>query len=243
MSDETPEGMFNFEPVSISSDLESPSIIFPSFPSIYGPDFTETRINLTVNYPKPPKSSPNISKIMRKFESESKIRLYEAMTISHSSANPTASDSAWEAYKVWVNSKISKLKYFGYQLTERKFLYGFIPLMEIWKLRNSQLCPPALEVKEATPEVVEEEVALETVTVQQAATAQEDDVVSEHQDCVMEEVVAQIVVSETHQIRASGSQPPAGFGEIPIGLLKTIKEIKVDNVMVKERLDKHDIIF
>lgn len=45
--------------------------------------------------------------------------------------------------------------------------------MEIWKLRNSQLCLPALEVKEATPEVVEEEATPEIEVVQHTATAPE----------------------------------------------------------------------
>lgn len=147
MSDGTPEGMFNFEPEPISSDHESPHIIFPSFPSVHGLEFDESRINLTVSYPKPLKSSPNIGKILRKFDSKSKSRLHEAMTINRSSANPAASDSAWEAYRGWVDSKISKLKNFRYKLAERQSCSGLIPLMEIWKLRNSHLCIPSLEVK------------------------------------------------------------------------------------------------
>lgn len=62
--------------------------------------------------------------------------------------------------------------------------------MKIWKLRNSQLCLPAPEVKEATPEVVEEEAAPETEVVQHAATAPKVDVVFEPQDCAMEAVAA-----------------------------------------------------
>lgn len=58
--------------------------------------------------------------------------------------------------------------------------------MEIWKLRNSQLSLLVPEVKEATPEVVKEEAAPQTKFVQNVATAQEAEVVSEPQDCVME---------------------------------------------------------
>lgn len=59
------------------------------------------------------------------------------MTVSRSFANPVAGDSAWEAYRSWMNSEISKIKDLGYTLVERKFRYGFVPLMELWKLRNS----------------------------------------------------------------------------------------------------------
>lgn len=72
------------------------------------------------------------------------------MTVSHSSANPVASDSAWEAYISWMNSDISKMKDLGYTLVERKFRSGFMPLMELWKSRNSQLCLLAPEVNEAS---------------------------------------------------------------------------------------------
>ena len=61
-----------------------------------------------------------------------------------------------EAYRRLINSKISKQNNFGYKVYERKFRYGFIPLMEIWNLWNSQLCLPAPEVKEVIQEVVEE---------------------------------------------------------------------------------------
>lgn len=70
--------------------------------------------------------------------------------------------------------------------------------MEIWKLRNSQLCLLPPEVKKVTQEVVEEVVV------------QENGVVSRHQDCLMEEAAAQIVVFETQQVEASVSQPSAG---------------------------------
>lgn len=178
MSEGIPEGMFNFEP---ESDISNH---FPSLPTLFSPDLDETKIDITVSYPKPPKPSSNIGKILRKFESELISCMHEAMTISHSSANPIESDSAWEAYRRWINSKIYKMKNFGYKVSERNFYFGFIPLMEIWKLRNSQLCLPAPEVKEVILEVTEE-------------VFQEAEVDSGHQECVMEEAVAQIVVSET----------------------------------------------
>ena len=61
----------------------------------------------------------------------------------------------------------------------------------------------------------------------------------------MEKAVAQPVVSEDQQIEVSLHQQFAGtsFGEIPDALQKTIEEIKVDNALVKERLDKQDMIF
>lgn len=94
--------------------------------------------------------------------------------------------------------------------------------MEIWKLRNSQLCLPAPEVKEATPEVVEEEAAPETEVVQHAAIAQEVVVVSEPQDYVMEAADAsQVVVYDTYQFKASASQ------SIHVGLLKTLRKSRL----------------
>lgn len=152
--------MFEFEPEPISPDHESHPIIVPSFPCVYGPDFDKSIINLIVKYLKqPPKSSPNIGKVLRKFESESKSRLHEEMTVKRSSSNPATSDSAWEAYRSWMDSKISKLKNLGYTLDERQFRSGFVPLMELWKLRNSQIYLPAPEIKEAATEVMEREVA------------------------------------------------------------------------------------
>lgn len=56
-----------------------------------------------------------------------------------------------------MNSEISKLKDLGYTLARSKFHFGFVPLMELWKLRNSQLCLPAPEIKEASLEAMEEE--------------------------------------------------------------------------------------
>lgn len=72
--------------------------------------------------------------------------LHKAMTTSRSSAN-------WEAYRSWINSKISKLKDFGYDLSERNFHFGFVPLMELRKLRNAQLGLPTPEIKEVFQEV------------------------------------------------------------------------------------------
>lgn len=58
---------------------------------------------------------------------------------------------------------------------------------------------------------------------------------SGHQDCVMEEVIAQIVVS----------QQSVGTSSIFITdvLWKTIEEIKDDNALVNERLEKQDMVF
>lgn len=94
MSEGTSKGMFNYEPEPFLSDPESPFIIIPSNPSVFGPDFDETKIDLTISYPKPPKPSPNIGKILKKFESESKSHLHEAMSISRSSTNLADNDSA-----------------------------------------------------------------------------------------------------------------------------------------------------
>lgn len=54
MSKGTPEGMFNYEHEPVLSDPELPPIIIPQFPSVFCPDLDETKIDLTVNYPKPP---------------------------------------------------------------------------------------------------------------------------------------------------------------------------------------------
>lgn len=134
--------MFYFEPEITSPEL-SP-IILPSHPSVFGPDFDESIINLTIKYPKiQTSSSPDLGKILMEFDSESNKHLEKAMTVSHSSTNLATNDSTWEAYKSWMSSEVSKMKDLGYTLVERKFHYGFIPLMELWKLRNSQLCLPA----------------------------------------------------------------------------------------------------
>ena len=56
----------------------------------------------------------------------------------------------------------------------------------------------------------------------------------------MEEVVAQIVVSEIQQVKAYVSQKSTrtSSGDIPDVLRKIIEEIKADNALVKEHLDK-----
>lgn len=128
--------MFDFEPEITSP--ESPHVIHPRHPFVFGPDFDESRINLRIKYPKlPTKFSPEFGKVLKDFESESKSRLEKAITVSLSSTNPVASDLAWKDYRSRMNSEISKLKDLGYTLAERKFHFGFVPLMELWKLRNS----------------------------------------------------------------------------------------------------------
>lgn len=86
---------------------------------------------------------------------------------------------------------------------------------------------------------------MEEVVVQEVMVVQDPVVVSGHQDCVMEEAAAQIVVSETQQVEVSVSQPSVGTSsrDIPIGLIKTIEEIKADNALVKEHLNKQDLMF
>lgn len=100
--------------------------------------------------------------------------------------------------------------------------------MKLWKLRNAQLCLPAPEIKEVIQEVT-----------------QEAEVNSRHPECVMEEDVAQPVVFEDQQIEVSLHQQSAGTSsrEILDALRNTIEEIKVDNALVKKRLDKHDMMF
>lgn len=77
-----------------------------------------------------------------------------------------------------MNTNIKYLK--------KNFRFGFVLLIEIWKLRNSQLCLPAPEVKEVIQEVDDEVI-------------QDAEVDFGHQDYVMEEVVAHIVVSKIQQ--------------------------------------------
>lgn len=70
-------------------------------------------VRFFLNFPLPfylPLLEPTIGKILRKFESDSIKRLHGAMITSRSLVNPAESDSAWEAYRRWINSKISKLK-------------------------------------------------------------------------------------------------------------------------------------
>lgn len=84
-----------------------------------------------------------------------------------------------------MNSKISKLKDLGYTLVESKFHYGFVPLMELWKLRNSHICLSAPKIKDVSPEAMEEEVAPETEPVQDIESAPEPATTPDPQDCVM----------------------------------------------------------
>ncbi|XP_050918435.1 proline-rich receptor-like protein kinase PERK9 [Lathyrus oleraceus] len=185
ISEGTPEGIFNFEP-TITSPESSP-IIQPSHPSVFGPDFNESRINLTIKYPKmPTQSSPDLGKVLNDFYYESKRRLEKAMISSHSSINPSTSDSTWEAYRSWMNSEISKMKDLEYTLAESKCYYEFVPLMELWKLRNSQLCLPAPKIKEASPEATEKEEAPETEIVQHIESAALEPSAHEPQDSAME---------------------------------------------------------
>lgn len=114
------------------------------------------------------------------------------MIVSPSSANSAASGSAWEAYRSWLSPEVSRMKDIGYTLDEKKFCYGFVPLMGLWKLRSSQLFLPAPEVKEVSPEpmVVEEEEAtpIKFATPEPSAP--------EPEDAAMEEAPKKIVVSE-----------------------------------------------
>lgn len=64
------------------------------------------------------------------------------------STNPAESDATWEAYRRWVNSKISKLKNFGYKFSKRNFHSRFEPIMEALQLQHAQLCLPAPEIEE-----------------------------------------------------------------------------------------------
>lgn len=224
MSEGTPKGMFNFEPAPVVSDSETPKVIFLTLPTLYGSDPDQNIIDIFVRIPIPPKESPNIGKILKNFEPYSRSRLRTAMTTSHSSANPAESDSAWKDYKRWIDSKISKLKNFGYKISERNFRFGFVPLMEISKLRNARLCLPTAAIKEVTPEA---------------------EVDFGHPECVMEEVVAQPFVFEYHQIEVSQNQQLSrtSYGDIPDVLLKTIEEMKVENAIVKECLDMQEMMF
>lgn len=105
------------------------------------------------------------------------------------------SDSALEEYRSWMNSKISKLKNLGYTFSERKLCSGFVPLMELWKLINSQLYLLAPEIKEASPESMEEEVSPETESVQHTESAPEPTATSDPQDSIMEEAHTQTSMS------------------------------------------------
>lgn len=93
------------------------------------------------------------------------------------------------------------------------------------------MCLPAPEVKKVIQEMDEGVI--------------QDVEVDGHQECVMEEADAQLVIyedqqSKDQQIEVSPLQHSIGtsFGDILDALRKTIEEIKVDNALVKERLDK-----
>lgn len=105
--------------------------------------------------------------------------------------------------------------------------------MELRKPRNSQLCLPALEIKEASLKAMEEEeVAPKTEIIQYIESTPEPATTFEPQDSVMEEAPTQMVVSE-----ASASQI------ILVSLLRTIKQIKANNAKANEHLDKQDLMF
>ena len=61
------------------------------------------------------------------FGSEYKRSLEIAMTVTHSSVNPAASDSTWEAYKSWMSSEISKMKDLGILWLKENFVLGSCP--------------------------------------------------------------------------------------------------------------------
>lgn len=96
--------------------------------------------------------------------------------------------------------------------------------MEIWNLRNNPLFLPAPEVKEVVQEV---EVDLG------------------HPECVMEECVPQPVASEEQQIEVSNNQQydVTSSRGIPEVLLKNIEDMKFENALVKERMDKQEMMF
>lgn len=96
--------------------------------------------------------------------------------------------------------------------------------MEIWKLQNASLCLLTSEIKKVVQEAKKE---------------------SGHPKYVMEEVVAYPFVSEDQQIEVYLPQQSArtSSGEIPDVLLKTIEKMKVDNALVKEHLDRQEMMF
>lgn len=105
--------------------------------------------------------------------------------------------------------------------------------MVLWKLRNSQLYLPALEINEASPGAMEKkEVTPKTEIVQHIESAPEPTTASDPQDSIMEEAPTQMVVS-----KAYSSQP------ILVSILRTIEQIKADNAKVNELLDKQDLMF
>lgn len=142
------EGMSNFEPGPKVYDSGRYEAIPSSLPTIYGPDPHPTITDISVRIPSQPKPNPNIGNILKKIESDSRSCLHTGRWTSCLLPNPAESDAAWEAYKSCINSKISKLKNFGYKVSERNLCYGFVTLMELWKLRHNPLCLLAPEVKE-----------------------------------------------------------------------------------------------
>lgn len=73
--------MFDFEPTITSP--ESPPIIQSLHLLIFGPDFDESKINLTIKYPKvQTPSSPDLGNVLTDFDSESKRCLEIVMTFS-----------------------------------------------------------------------------------------------------------------------------------------------------------------
>lgn len=131
MPEGTSEGLFNFEPELEVFDSERHEAIPPSLPSVYGLDPHPTITDLSVRFPRKPKPNPNVGKILKNFESDSRICLHADMRTSCLPSNPTESDAAWEAYRSWINSKISKLKNFGYKVSERNFSFCVCTLMEL----------------------------------------------------------------------------------------------------------------
>lgn len=66
-----------------------------------------------------------------------------------------------------------------------------------------------------------------------------------HPECVMKEAVAQPIVSEDHQIEVSHNQRFVGTfsRDIPDVLLKTIEDIKDENALINEHLDRQEMMF
>lgn len=84
--------------------INLPSCVIPN---VYGHGFYLTITDVSVKYHSQPKpKEPNVRKIMKKFESDSKKILHTAMWTGVLSTNPSESDATWEAYQRWVNSKI-----------------------------------------------------------------------------------------------------------------------------------------
>lgn len=222
MSEGAPEGMFNFEhePEVSNSEIYEETLSFTQY--VYGPDPHPIINDVSVRNPSQPKPKQlNVGKILRKFELDSRSYLHAAMRTNYLSVNPTENDVTWEAYRSWMNSKISKLKNFGYKASKRNSSFGFVPLMELWKLRHAPLCIPASEVKEV---------------------AKED---SGYPEFFMEDVVAHPDTSEEQQIVVYENQQSAKTSSWVVFevLLNTIVDMQAKSALVKERLDRQEIIF